>query len=308
MARARGTGHGPCLKGALARGAGRALSLLPDALVPRVGTFLSRIGPLVRRRARIARANLVLAFPGLDAAARDRLLRRTLASNTTGGLDTLRGWFAPASRLRRVAGIDGLDVLAAALAEGRGAVVIGAHYDSIELAMRVVADAARVRGIRSAILVRRYNDPCLEASIDAARLRYVVATIDKKDVSGFCGAVAGGGAVFYVPDQDAGRGHAFVPFFGVPAATVSAMGAVLARSGGVPLLMWSRRDAGGRLLIDLSRAPADFLSGTGEAVAARYTAWVEARVREAPDQYLWVHRRYKTRPPGEPDVYGAGGS
>ena len=285
------------------RALGRLLAVLPRAAVPRLGAWLSRRRPLVRRRARIAARNLSLAFPGLDATERAGLLRETIASNTTGGLDTLRAWFAPARRLRGAADITGVDVLADAVAEGRGAIVVGAHYDSIELAIRLACDAARGAGIRTAILKRRYNDPCLEAAIDAGRLRYATTTVDKKDVSGFCGAVAGGGAAFYVPDQDASRGHAFVPFFGVPAATFATTGSVLRRAGGVPLLMWSRRQDDGRLAIDIARAPDGFLDGDGAEVAARYMGWVERRARQAPAQYLWVHRRYKTRPPGDPGLY-----
>lgn len=305
MARGRPVAQGPCLKGRLVRWVGRMLACLPPAAIPRLGAWLSHFGPLVRRRRHVAERNLAQAFPRHDRAEQARLLRETVASSTTGGLDTLRAWFAPAGRLRDVADITGLDVVEDAIGEGRGAVLVGAHYDSIELAIRLVADAARARGIRSAALVRRYNDPCLEAAIDAGRLRYLAATIDKKDITGFCGAVGGGAAVFYVADQDAGPRGVFVPFFGIPASTVAAMPGVLGRAGGVPLLMWARRGTDGRLAIDIERAPAGLLEGDGAAVAARYTAWVERRAREAPAQYLWVHRRYKTRPPGEADAYAS---
>ena len=92
---------GACPKGLLLRWVGAAVGALPAAWVPRLGGWLSRIGPLTRRRARIAGRNLELAFPGLGPEARERLLRATLASNTTGALDTLRTWFAPSYRLRR---------------------------------------------------------------------------------------------------------------------------------------------------------------------------------------------------------------
>ena len=282
---------------------GLAVGALPRAMVPRLGGWLSRCAPLMRRRTRIARRNLALAFPELDEARRDGLLRATLASNTTGALDTLRTWFAHPDRLRDTACIEGVDVLADALREGRGAVLVGAHYDAIELAIRLVAEAARARGIRTGVLVRRHNDPCLEAAIDAGRRRYVDETIDKKDVARFAEAVADGSAVFYVPDQDASRRNAFVPFFGVPTSTLAAIPGVLRRTGGVPLLFWCTRQGDGRLAIDITRAPDGFLEGEGADVAARFMAWVERRAREAPEQYLWVHRRFKTRPPGEPDPY-----
>ena len=189
--------------------------------------------------------------------------------------------------------------------EGDREVIVGAHYDGIEMAIRLVAEAARAtHGVRSGVLVRRHNDPCIEAVIDAGRTRYVDLTIDKKDVSRFAGVVRDGSAVFYVPDQDASRRNAFVPFFGVPASTLAAIPGVLRRSGGVPLLFWCRRVGDGRFSIDIARAPEDFLEGADADVAARYMAWVERRARQSPEQYLWVHRRFKTRPPGEPDLYG----
>lgn len=300
----RAPSTGACAKGLLLCWVGLAVGSLPAAAVPVLGRWLSRCRPLMRRRERIAVRNLQLAFPDLDRAARERRLRDTLASNTTGVLDTLRAWFAPAARLRGIADVAGLEVLAGALREGRGVVLVGAHYDSVELAIRLLADAARDHsGARTDVLVRRHNDACIEAAIDAGRRRYVAATIDKKDVAGFCAAVGRGSAVFYAPDQDASRRNAFVPFFGVPASTLAAIPGVLERTGGIPLMVWCRRLDGGRFAIDVERPPAGFLAGDGAAVAARYMAWVERRAREAPAQYLWVHRRYKTRPPGEPGFY-----
>ena len=260
----------------------------------------------MRRREGIARGNLALAFPGLDASSRENLLRATLASNTTGVLDTLRTWFAPPARLRGIARIDGIDVLADAMGEGRGAVLVGAHFDAVELAIRLVAEAARAHsGIRTGVIARRHNDRCLEAVIDAARRRYVDVTLHKKDITRFSEVVAGGAAVFYAPDQDASRRNAFVPFFGVPASTLAAIPGVLRRTGGVPLGFWWNRHHDGRQAHHITRAPHRLLGGEGADVAARYMAWVERRVRQAPEQYLWVHRRFKTRPPGEPGLYGA---
>ncbi len=289
----------PCLTGWLLRWFGRGVSVLPIQVQPKLGAVLARM-PWLGRRRRIAACNLSLCFPQLDRAARASLLRATLAANATGALDTLRAWFAPSSRLRDAATIEGLQHLQAALRAGDGVVVVGAHYDSIELAIRLVAEAS---GRRMPILVRRYNEPCLERVVDAGRLRYAGATYDKKDVAGFCAEARRGGGVFYVPDQNANRRTAFVPFFGVPAATLDAIPGVLGRAGGVVLLMWSRRGADGRLAIDLQPAPAGFSQGDGADVAARYMAWIESRVAAAPEQYLWIHRRFRTRPAGEPDVY-----
>ena len=279
---------------------GRWVAGLSPGRVQAIARALSRLPLVNTKRRRIAATNIDLCFPHLDDVARKQLLADTLVSNTTGVLETLRGWFATPAQLAGLARIDGLDHLHAALAEGRGVVVVGAHYDGIELAMRHVADAS---GQPMPILVRRNNDACIEAAIAQARGAYAGATYDKKDIAGFTAAVQAGQGVFYVPDQNAARRTVFVPFLGVQAATLGAIGGVLRRGGGRVLLMWARRDAEGRQHIDLQPAWPGWPEADDTATAARYVAWIGERLQAAPEQYLWVHRRFKTRPPGEPSVY-----
>lgn len=261
---------------------------------------LARLPWINAKRRRIAATNIDLCFPQLDDAARRELLANTLVSNTTGVLETLRGWFATPAQIAGQAQIVGIEHLHAALAEGRGVVVVGAHYDGIELAMRHVADAS---GQPMPILVRRNNDPCIEVVIAEARCGYAGAIYDKKDIAGFTAAVRAGRGVFYVPDQNAARRTVFVPLLGVQAATLGAIGGVLQRAGGRVLLMWARRDADGRQHIDLQPAWEGWPAADDTETAARYMAWIGERLQASPEQYLWVHRRFKTRPPGEPPVY-----
>ena len=289
-----------CWHGRVFAAIGRWVAARPPAKARSIARGLARL-PLVNAgRRRIAATNIDLCFPQLDDAARRALLANTLVSNTTGVLETLRGWFATPAQLAGQAHIVGIEHLQTALAEGRGVVVVGAHYDGIELAMRHVADAA---GQPMPILVRRHNDACIEAAVAEARGRYAGETYDKKDIAGFTAAVRAGQGVFYVPDQNAARRTVFVPFLGVQAATLGAIGGVLQRAGGRVLLMWARRDADGRQHIDLQPAWPGWPGADDTETAARYMAWVGERLQEAPEQYLWVHRRFKTRPPGEPPVY-----
>ncbi len=289
-----------CWHAAAVRGIGRLLGRLSPARLMACGRLLARLPGVNRGRRRIAARNIALCFPELDAAARRALVCRTLADNSIGALDTLRAWFAPRERLGDLGTVQGLEHLRQARAEGHGVVVVGAHYESIEMAMRLVAEA---NGRPMPILVRRYNDPCLEREIDIGRCRYAGRTYDKKDIAGFAAAVQAGEAAFYVPDQNASRRHVFVPFYGVAAATLGVLGGVLRRTGGRVLLMWCRRGEDGRYRIDLEPAWPGWPGEDETANAARYMRWIEDRSREAPSQYLWVHRRFKTRPPGEPGVY-----
>jgi KDO2-lipid IV(A) lauroyltransferase len=279
---------------------GRKVAALSPQARARLARGLLRLPWVNARRRRIASINLALCFPQLGAAARRDLLQRTLRSNATGALETLCAWFASRAQLAGGAHITGMEHLHAALAEGRGAVVVGAHYDGIELAMRHVADAA---GQPMPILVRRHNDAAIEAAIAQARERYAGQVFDKKDIAGFATQVRAGKAVFYVPDQNAARRTVFVPFLGVQAATLGAIGGVLQRCGGRVLLLWAQRDAHGVQQITLTPAWPDWPSSDDTATAARYMQWIGERLQAAPEQYLWVHRRFKTRPPGEPPVY-----
>jgi KDO2-lipid IV(A) lauroyltransferase len=279
---------------------GRKVAALSPQARTRLARGLLRLPWVNARRRRIASINLALCFPQLDAAARRDLLQRTLRSNATGALETLCAWFASRAQLAGGAHITGMEHLHAALAEGRGAVVVGAHYDGIELAMRHVADAA---GQPMPILVRRHNDAAIEGAIAQARERYAGQVFDKKDIAGFATQVLAGKAVFYVPDQNAARRTVFVPFLGVQTATLGAIGGVLQRCGGRVLLLWAQRDAHGVQQITLTPAWPDWPSSDDTATAARYMQWIGERLQAAPEQYLWVHRRFKTRPPGEPPVY-----
>ena len=279
---------------------GRWIAGLSPTTVESIARGLTRLPLVNAHRRRIAATNIDLCFPQLEAAARKDLLAKTLLSNTTGVLETLRGWFATRKQLTGLARIEGIEHLHAALAEGRGVVVVGAHYAGIELAMRHVADAS---GRPMPILVRRHNDACIEAAVAAARGTYAGATYDKKDIAGFTSAVRAGQGVFYVPDQNAARRTVFVPFLGVQAATLGAIGGVLQRAGGRVLLMWARRDEAGCQHIDLQPAWPGWPGADETDNAARYMAWVGERLQAAPEQYLWVHRRFKTRPPGERPLY-----
>ena len=279
---------------------GRWVAGLSPTTVESIARGLMRLPLVNAHRRKIAATNIDLCFPQLEAAAREDLLAKTLLSNTTGVLETLRGWFATPAQLAGLAKIDGIEHLHAALAAGRGVVVVGAHYDGIELAIRHVADAS---GQPMPILVRRHNDACIEAAVASARGTYAGATYDKKDIAGFTSAVRAGQGVFYVPDQNAARRTVFVPFLGVQAATLGAIGGVLQRAGGRVLLMWARRDEAGCQHIDLQPAWPGWPGAAETDNAARYMAWVGERLQAAPEQYLWVHRRFKTRPPGERPLY-----
>jgi len=273
----------------------------PQRRLLRFGVLLTAfLSPWLARRRRIARTNLALCFPDLPSRERATLLRATMRDTVTGLLESLRAWFAPESALRGLCTIEGLEHLEAARTQGRGVLLLTGHSPHLELGGRFLADAMHAP---LAIVARRNNDPCMERWLDGARRRAFSEVIAKKDVRGLLRTLARGGVVAYAADQDFSYQHAFVPFFGVPAATLTAIPALAQRGNAVVLPYWFAREDDGRYTLRIEPPWHDWPSGDEARDAARYMAELERAVRRRPSQYLWVHRRFKTRPPGETDPY-----
>jgi KDO2-lipid IV(A) lauroyltransferase len=274
---------------------------LPQRMLLALAGALAWLGrvPLGKRR-RIARRNLELAFPELGAEARNRLLADNLRSTVMGMLEMLRAWYAPARALRGLYEVEGLEPLRATLASGQGVLLVVSHQTTLEICYRLVADAL---GVPVRLLLRSNNSRCLEAELRHARLRQFPPQLEKKDVAGLLAALRAGELVVYSPDQDFSYRHAFVPFFGVPAATLVGTAGLVREGGARMFALWCRRDAAGRYHLRFEPEWPGWRDATPEAGAAMYMRALEAQVRQAPEQYLWVHRRYKTRPPGEPSLY-----
>ncbi len=249
----------------------------------------------MRERRRVAARNLALCFPADDDATRDALLREHFAALGTGLFEFGRAWWGSVQPLNRGLRIEGLEHLAAARAGGRGVIVVSGHFTTLEVCGRLLCEA----GVPLAGMYRPYADAAMEWAVLRGRARYAAAMFRKQDVRGAARHLKRGGLLWYAPDQDPSRGDsAYVPFFGQPAHSLTSTHQ-LARMSGAAVLLFShrRRDDGG---FDLSLAPAleDFPSADATADTARVIAGVEAMVRAAPAQYLWIHRRFKRRPDG----------
>ena len=277
------------------------IARLPQSLLLGLGTLLSVLmRPLLGKRRRYARINLALCFPQLDDAQQRRLLRENLRATATGALELLRAWYAPASSLEGLAEVEGLEHLRAATASGRGVLLFGGHFVHSELAARLLQ---QLSGQPVHVVVRRNNNRCLEAMFDGARRRAFAGTITKKDVRGLLRTLSQGGVVAYSADQNFTYQNAFVPFFGISAATLTATPDLARRGKAVVLPFWFYRGSDGRYHLRIEPQWSGWPSNDPAADAARYMSELEQVVRKHPEQYLWVHRRFKTRPPGEASVY-----
>ncbi|MCB1559527.1 MAG: lysophospholipid acyltransferase family protein [Xanthomonadales bacterium] len=277
------------------------LARLPQPLLLGLGNLLAwLVWPFAGRRRRIAARNIDLCFPALSADRQQRLLRDNFRATVTGLLEMIRSWFAPSWRLRGLFDAEGLEHIEAARAEGRGILLLSAHFTTVELACRLLNE---VIDPPARMLVRRHGWAPLEALVDRGRRAHAVSTLEKKDIGGLLRELKTGNTVLYGGDQDFSSQNVFVPFFGIPASTLATTPRIAARANAVTLPLWCKRKADGRYQLTVGPPWHGYPSGDSLADAARYMAELEAAVREAPAQYLWVHRRFKTRPPGESSLY-----
>jgi KDO2-lipid IV(A) lauroyltransferase len=268
------------------------------ALGRALGVFTARL-PGARRR--VAARNLQLCFPEMSEAQRAQLLRATLRDLGLLLVEFALAWFGSARAIARVpCAIDGLEHLERCRAEKRGVLLVGAHFSHLELCARLVSQRVRIAG-----MYRVMDDPVFERAVLRARLRYAEAMFAKEDLRRIVKYMQRGGTVWYAPDQDMrGKDSVFVPFFGVPAATITATHHLARLSGAAVIPFFHRRNADGRGYTIRLEAPLDnFPTADIAADTARVNACVERMVREAPAQYLWIHKRFKTRPDGAKPPY-----
>lgn len=275
---------------------------LPRPWLMGLGRFL---GALVQRfpspRRHIAEVNIDLCFPELPAAERAALVDAHLRDIGLMMVEFALGWMGSDRAIERVpVQLEGLEHLRAAREQGKGVLLVGGHFSHLELCARLVSRHIRISG-----MYRRMDSDVFEWSVLRARLDYAEAMFDKDDIRGTVKYLRQGGTLWYAPDQDMrSKDNVFVPFFGVPAATITATHHLARMSGAAVIPFFHRRLPGHagyamRLGAPLSGFPSD----DALVDTARINASIEQMVREAPEQYLWVHKRFKTRPEGSPGVY-----
>ncbi len=271
-----------------------------------VGRWLvAPLGPLMARvltsRRRIAERNIAVCLPELDEEARERLLRQCFRSLARMLAEMAWCWAHNPKDIFTIADKPGFEHLDTARAGGRGVLVVTAHVTCLEIGARVLAESVPGRGI-----YRPLGNPVMEWYQNRGRHRYADGMITKRDMRAAVRYLRDGGVLWYAPDQDFGPEQSvFAPFFGVSTATLLATHRLPRLTGCAVVTMMPRFDADtGRYVVEMTPPMENFPSDDPVADLTRVNAVLEAQVRKAPEEYWWVHRRFKTRPEGEPDFYG----
>jgi KDO2-lipid IV(A) lauroyltransferase len=259
---------------------------------------------LMRREARIARKNLDICLPELTPVERARLLRRHFRSVGLSVVEMGIGWFTPIERLRRRVEVRGLEHLEAALARGKGALLLTAHFTPIEIGVGILEDSPH----RINSLYRPQRNAMMDYLILRGRKRFAANQIPRDNVRMLIRLLKRNEAVLYMPDQTyLGNQSALIPFFGEPAMTNIASSKIARISGAPVLTYWFRRNPDERsYTVEIGAPLEDFPSDDPVVDTKRIVGLLEEQIRKTPEQYLWVYKKFKRRPASFGDVYADG--
>lgn len=274
----------------------RLLILLPFRLQGMIGRAFGWLAWCFARRDRhIAAVNVGLCLPELDVKQARRLIWRHFEALGRALLDTAMVWWASDRRLGSRVRIEGTEHLARALAAGKGAILLSAHFTALEMGAR----ALRMHG-PTAITYQAPRDPLLSELSLRSRARHASRAISSESVRELLQSLKDNLPLWYAPDQkDFGKASAMVPFFGHLAATNVATSRIARITGAVVLPYFPQRLADGSgFLMRILPPFDDFPSKDPVADAARFHAVIEEHVRRCPEQYLWTYKRFNQPGPG----------
>lgn len=275
---------------------------LPYPVMYRLGVWLGRTSMrFLKRRASIARRNLQLCFPDMPSDEIEQKIVKNFESLGMGLMETGMAWFWSDARVKRWFDVSGLDNLKQAQQNNQGVLVVGVHFMSLELGGRAMGLCQPMMA-----MYRPHNNKAMEFVQTWGRLRSNKAMLDRKDLRGMIHALKRGEAVWFAPDQDYGpRGSVFAPLFAVDQAATTSGTFMLMRMAKPALLtvVLIRKDKGAGYELVIQPALTGYPADDELAAAAYMNRVIEKEILRAPEQYLWVHRRFKTRPEGAPSLY-----
>lgn len=279
----------------------RVVCWLPHALALAIGRSLGHLAYLVggTRRA-IARRNIELCFPDLTPEQRDDLAKRHFAALGMSVIEMGFGRWAADESLTDLTTIDGVDHVLRAINNGQGVILLSAHFTTLEISGRIL----KLSVPPFDAVYRKSRSEFVTEVLRSGRERSAARTFEKRDIKSMVRSLREGRIVWYAPDQSYDRkGAELVRFFGVPTMHTTAT-STLARLGkAVTIPYFPERLPNGRYHLKILPPLDDFPSDDLIADTNKYIRVLEDQVRRCPEQYLWVHRKFKNLPDSYPDYY-----
>ena len=279
----------------------RLICLLPHRMALAIGRILGRVAHLVggSRRA-VVRRNIELCFPELSPGERDALGFEHFKALGMTVIEMGLGRWASDRHLRSITKLTGIEHVQKALASGKGVILLSAHFTTLEIMGRVLAQNMPPFDA----VFRRNRSEFMTELQRTGRERSAESTIEKRDIKKMVRSLRANRAVWYAPDQSYNRkGSEVIKFFGIPAMHTTAT-STLARLGGAAVVpFFPRRSRDSTYELTLLPALEKFPGDDPIADTKRYVDLLEQHVRSCPEQYFWIHRKFKDLPDGYPDYY-----
>jgi KDO2-lipid IV(A) lauroyltransferase len=274
---------------------------LPMGAVFAVGRVIGFLGyHLAKSRRHITEVNIAKCFPELSAQQQKALVRENFVHTGIGAVEIALPWLNPTRDLADRFKIEGVEHLNAAHELGNGIVLVGAHYTTIDITSQPLGAFGFVD-----VMYRQNKNPVWESLQFNGRKAFFDGVVERSDMRQILKRLKQGRTMWYAADQDYGIKHSvFAPFFGIDTATITVTSRLASKNKSAVLMLHQFRDLK-RKTWTLKFTPMleNFPSGDDLADATRLNAMLEAEVKLVPAQYLWMHRRFKTRPTGEASFY-----
>ncbi len=275
----------------------RLMAAMPFWVQIKIGALIGFLSyHLAWGRRHVCETNLRLCFPEHSDAERKKLVRQVFRSNGIGFVEICIAWCCDNEAFRDRVQFHGLEHLRAAEAQGKGVLMFGSHLTTFEISGFLYS----LVGDLNCTYRRNDKNPLFDAFMFNGRKRWYEGVYERKDIRGAMRCLKSGKTLWYAPDQDYGAKHSvFVPFFGNLAATITA-GSRFAQFNNSPVIFFShyRREDDSGYDIYFSPPLDNYPTGDEEQDGTIINKLVEEAILKQPDQYLWLHKRFKTPPPG----------
>lgn len=275
----------------------RLIALLPFAAQISLGRGLGRLSLILARdRRKACEINIRLCFPELTESEQADLVKKVFISNGIGLTEIAMAWFSNPKRFEGKIDVHGLENLHKAQSKGRGVLLVGAHFSTLEIGGLLYSTVGDLDAT-----YRPNKNPLFDAIMFNGRKRNVCGVFDRKDIRQAMRSLKAGRVLWYAPDQDYGvKNSVFAPFFGVPAATITATSR-FAKFNDSVIVFFShyRNEDNSGYHIHFSDPLEGYPTGDELRDATIINQHIEAAIRKQPDQYLWLHKRFKTQAGGK---------
>lgn len=255
---------------------------------------------LAKKRRRITKINLNLCYPELNAKQAEELLNKNLAATGRGLIETASCWYSDLKQQQNKTQVTGKQHLDAALAKGKGVILLSFHMTSLEIGGCLLGAHYDFYA-----MYKPNKNPLFEKAMCEGRMRHLKGLLARENVRGTIKTLRNNNIVWYAADQNyGGKTVVFVPFFGIQAATITAT-TKLAQMTGAAVVPFTQRRLEGDDRYQLTLYPAfDPFPGDNEIDdAAQINLFLENYLKQYPIDYMWLHQRFRNRPPGEAKIY-----